>query len=345
MSAIHYFNPDTDYALAANSEFYTAPASVIALKRKMALLPALYAHRGDIILIDDNSDDPSLSSLSFYDTAISKGVRILTVTELSDLADISGLIPEPWGWNRQVRKIFTDCNSGLRVPDDTTLDMIRMLSHRRTGIKMFQEMEDVISEEIDAPEEIFTVEAGVKAFEKDCNRFFKAPWSSSGRGVMLTDDLERKHVEPWLRGIIRRQGSVMMEKAYCRKLDFATEWRCREGEAVFLGYSVFTTSRRGKYRRNTIASQKELEQIIIDASSPAHTLTEKSPRWNHDMLMRQKLAIEKIITTGYNGPLGVDMLVTESGNVNPCVEMNFRHTMGMAPLTESYNPYSLNYEE
>ena len=32
---------------------------------------------------------------------------------------------------------------------------------------------------------------------------------------------------------------------------------------------------------------------------------------------------------GYVGPVGIDMLADKDGRVNPCVEINLRHTMGM----------------
>ena len=36
----------------------------------------------------------------------------------------------------------------------------------------------------------------------------------------------------------------------------------------------------------------------------------------------------------YEGPVGVDMLVTSDGNLHPCIEINWRMTMGMVAVLE-----------
>lgn len=208
------------------------------------------------------------------------------------------------------------------MPSEEDITNLRNLSHRRTTIAFFRELSSFLDPEIEIPQEITLAEDGISTFRLTHCLFFKAPWSSSGRGVMLTDDLEEKHVAPWLRGIIRRQGSVMMEKAYDRKLDFATEWVCRDNKARFIGYSVFNVSRRGKYQSNRTGSQQELLNVIEGATD----------RWTPDIIGLQQKAIEKIIAPYYSGPLGIDMLVTDSGAINPCVEINLRHTMGMIEL-------------
>ena len=40
------------------------------------------------------------------------------------------------------------------------------------------------------------------------------------------------------------------------------------------------------------------------------------------------MAIQNVLTDGYEGPLGIDMLVTSQGIIHPCVEINLRNTMG-----------------
>ena len=47
------------------------------------------------------------------------------------------------------------------------------------------------------------------------------------------------------------------------------------------------------------------------------------------MIELQRDAIAEVVAPGYSGPLGIDMLATGDGRINPCVEMNLRMTMGM----------------
>lgn len=327
MASLHIFNPDTDYALAADSAYYTAPARIVALRKENALLPALYAETGDSILLMDEPAD-SVENLKYHHLAATKCLTILTPGEVAGNPDsVSALQPNPWGWNRQIRKWLIEMSDGKisGIPTEAGLSKLRELSHRRTTIAFLKEMEDMLDPDIRIPEEVSSTARGLSAFRSERRLYFKAPWSSSGRGILLTDDLEEKHVEPWIRGIIRKQGSVMMERAYDRKLDFATEWHCRDGEAVFLGYSVFNVSRRGKYQSNTDGTQESLLDLIKTAT----------PKWNTEITERQKVSIEKLIAPFYTGPLGIDMLVTGTGAVHPCVEINLRHTMGMINLKRS----------
>lgn len=331
MTRLHIFNPESDYALASDSEYYTPPAHVLTLARENALLPAIFAAPGDWILIPDCLDFTELSC-EMAEIAKSKNILLVHAEDLGRLENVpEQLTATPWGWNKAIRRrllelpLASECRLKDYLPTTEKLDDLRGLSHRRTTIQFLKSMIDILDQEISLPEEIGDVEEAVDAFIKNRERYFKAPWSSSGRGILLTDDLEEHHIRPWIRGIIRRQGSVVMEKAYKRKLDFATEWYCSEDNGIkFLGYSVFNVSRRGKYHGNVRANQRELQRYITDASvSPLDQILEK-----------QYDALRTLLGDRYNGPLGIDMLVTESGHINPCVELNLRHTMGMAGLLD-----------
>lgn len=323
MHSLHIFNPDTDYALAADREFYTPPRRIVELRKKLALLPALYASDGDSVILLD-SPDKSIQDLEYYDLCVRKHIKILTTDEI--IRDSEFYLDHklmPWGWNRNIRRVFLDLiGNNKYIPNEQTITKIRNLSHRRNTIKFLEYFIPLLDNEIEMPKEFSSVEEAMCEYEMQDALYFKAPWSSSGRGIMLTDDLEKKHVFPWINGIIRRQGSVIAEKAYKRKLDFATEWILSSGKAQFLGYSIFKVSRRGKYHGNINASQQKLLSVI----------KENTTYWTDEMLDMQRETIENLIGSDYDGPLGIDMLITESGAINPCVEINLRLTMGMIGL-------------
>ena len=69
-------------------------------------------------------------------------------------------------------------------------------------------------------------------------------------------------------------------------------------------------------------TQSELENMIRQTTEA----------WSDCLLEKINAAIEQLIAHSYSGPLGIDMLVTESGAINPCVEINLRRTMGMEQL-------------
>ena len=205
------------------------------------------------------------------------------------------------------------------MPDEGELDKYKILAHRRTCIPFRQSLAEKLNiNPYHVGEEIFSIE-GVKDFLKRYPySYFKSPWSSSGRGVVSSTHISEKGLFEWTSGSIRRQGSVLAERGDERILDFATEWKCENRKAIFLGLSVFKTSPRGKYQGNVSALQEELNRIISSAS----------PYWNADIIAAQQEVVEELISRDYTGPLGIDMLIDKEKKINLCVEINLRLTMG-----------------
>ena len=54
---LYIFNPDTDLALANNSENYIPSARVKQMERELAMLPMWYAEQGSNILISTYPDE------------------------------------------------------------------------------------------------------------------------------------------------------------------------------------------------------------------------------------------------------------------------------------------------
>ncbi len=265
-----------------------------------------------------------IENLPFYRIAEEKHLNILTTEDLTAMGNGESFQADPWGWNLSLHNLLQSFGDIFyQLPSEDRIKKIRNLSHRRTTIAFLKECESLLPKDFVFPQETASVEEIKSIFETEKDLFLKYPWSSSGRGIIRTHDLEWRHIEPWTRGGIRSQGSVIVEKTYRRKLDFATEWEIREDRSVkFLGLSVFQTSPRGKYLSNAKGSQDELEALVNEAS----------PLWNHDVIGVLREGIEKVIAPDYTGLLGIDMLVTEAGEIHPCVEINLRHTMGMIGL-------------
>lgn len=290
MATLHILNVSHDYALASFSPFYTPPASVARLEEKMRNLPKLWSLPGD-----------------------------LTWGEVAD----PGIVHEvkPWGWNPMICRLLQEAGiDSALLPPESDLRKIRDLSHRRNTIPLNQficrNLEGFSPDAI--PMEITSVQEGMSLYAARNDCYFKAPWSSSGRGIIKCSDLEPRHIEPWLKGIIRKQGSVMYETLADRTMDFASLWICSGGEARFAGWSVFSTSPRGKYISNLTAPCRDLERIIRQACRP-------------DILQVascQKEWLDSNVAPHYNGPAGIDMMVLNDGSVRPCVEINIRNTMG-----------------
>ena len=62
---------------------------------------------------------------------------------------------------------------------------------------------------------------------------------------------------------------------------------------------------------------------------------EEVQRWC--MWWQKRLEEDDIRAFSYVGPIGVDMLVGADGRINPCVELNWRMTMGHVALLRGKN--------
>lgn len=326
---LHFFNPETDYALAADIDSYTPPMPVLAMRSNLSLLPSLYSEPEDAVLMPDDNQKLIQENNPFARLAEDKKLMLVQPRFLKDFLSKFPITEiRPWGWNRSLCHWLDSL--GVKpeyIPTVDEINVLRKLSHRRLTIPFLRNMEDILNPNIDIPYEFTNVDEALSFYDTHRNVYYKAPWSSSGRGLLYTEGLERRHIEPWLKGIIRSQGSVMGEKAYNRSLDCASEWECKDGQAMFLGMSTFITSKRGRYKSNVVAPQENILAYILSkiaVTTPGNNMAE--------IIERQRLLLENYVAPFYDGPVGIDMLVTEEGDLNPCVEINLRNTMGRVAI-------------
>lgn len=234
-----------------------------------------------------------------------------------------GFIPEPWGWSLYTRQRLLDAGADAHLmPDDNMLQTIRMLSHRRTSIAMHRELG---TDPCLMPVEATTLADALKAIDRFGSAVLKLPWSCSGRGVLFSEMIPHDTLTGYISGIIHRQGSVIVEPHYTGKVcDFALLFDVSPTSgARYLGASTFLTDGRGNYAGNVVASQSRIAGMIgLDPTALA---------------VKTAAALERTLEgTGYSGPAGVDMLLWRSDDdathVVPCIEINFRTTMGNIAL-------------
>lgn len=113
----------------------------------------------------------------------------------------------------------------------------------------------------------------------------------------------------------------MGETGADKTADYATEWRLERGEAHYLGLSSFSTSNRGKYVCNRRLKQGQMAE---EFNQMCQIRIER-------VIKIQKPILEEVYS-GYDGLLGVDMMVERDGALRPFVEVNLRRTMGMVYL-------------
>ena len=322
MKQLHLFNPDNDLALASGLDYYTSPPLAAQLCRDLQMLPAWWAEPGDVVLTQCRDLDAAWAEHlhSVF------GIKV-------DLIDKNHLqnhvfTYRPWGWNASLRnQILACCVPANQLPSPAAIEQWRMLSHRRSSVAIHRAITEICGREFCSPPVELTRLDDIAQFARCHYRcFLKAPWSSSGKGIFRPTDVDNLTFDYWARGILQRQGSVIAELPFDKTLDFAMEFRCSQGKAHFVGYSVYYNNQHNAFDTGIAASESRLNRIICQS------MGEKC-----DEIESVRLALEEILTSMvagcYDGYLGIDMLLyrrpDRSIGINPCVEMNLRTTMGV----------------
>lgn len=230
----------------------------------------------------------------------------------------------PWGWSLATKQRYLRMGvPESELPTEEWLAEVRRLSSREFGVAYYQAL--LLSEEssiIPCRAQFCTCIDEVKQHSSSSAAqafILKAPWSSSGRGNMVIRDSIDPTTQKRIEAIIREQGGIVAEPFYADKvLDFAMEFQVTDEDAEFLGYSVFEADDTGHYGGNYVEDQQSLLKRIGLSESLLQ-----------DLVCYHQQELGKL---NYRGPVGIDMMKLKDGRVHPCVEINFRMTMGMLAL-------------
>lgn len=322
VAKLYIFNADNDLALASGLEFYTPPAAARHIMRDLALLPVWWADDGSYLLCDDATEEEKAWCRE-VSASLGKDVTIIGTRQLADIrAEV-----EPWGWNQALLRRLSH-HKQLVLPSVAQVEKIRSLSHRRTSIAVNEAFAKHCAQlgakgAVFAPRhyaiELSDIDAVTERVKAAPGSFVKAPWSNSGRGVIAVRDASQPTFRHWLTGILRQQGSVLVEHPLTAIQDFALEFRMEAGKAQLEGYSVFRNDSRHAFASSMVASSSALRSVV-ELYCDADLLVATTQR-----------VLEEVLGSDYSGCLGIDMMVYHEGDdvrIYPCVELNLRRTMG-----------------
>lgn len=331
---IHLFNPGHEMAVHNKSPYYMAPANVALMQSELAFLPAWYAHIDDYVLIQRDIDkifrEEMKNKFGYFPYAIDDQEIIKHNNPTISL----------WGISPQAIHFFVEISKkhNIRMQIPQWHDEFILLNSRSASKECLSEIISQISDiENDIiPIFVSDIESIKQILKESKSRLLaKAPYSSSGRGLLWlpTNELPQSETQI-LHGILKKQGSVSIERVVDKQLDFAMEFDSKgNGVIQFIGYSLFSTNQKGAYTGNYIGSQFDIQDKIT-RSIPFSLLNEvKNLLINILSAKYAKL---------YKGCIGVDMMIykTEKGEykLHPCVEINMRANMGLLAyhISENY---------
>ena len=316
MNTLWIFNPDNDIALGNNLRNFTPPRNAMLLRQAGAMLPVWTAFDGDFIYSDNTADSNWLQSVM---SVSRKNISLLSGDNIDKIESIS-----PWGWSRAIANTLRLKGvSPHLLPSDEQIDKIRMLSHRRSSIVINQQLQ-LHGLNVSIPVEFSDIQQLKHYLDTHHSAVvIKSPWSSSGRGVLYSDNTETTRLLNQAEGIIKNQGSILVEPKHKKIIDFAMLYQLKNGIAKYVGLSVFNTLTGGNYTGNIVASEQHLSNIITQYISPTYL---------NQLQNALEVILCDLVGNNYNGICGIDMMVyvDENGDyqIAPCIELNLRHTMG-----------------
>ena len=329
---IHYFNPGHETAVNNASPYYTPPTNIAAMQEELSFLPAWYADREDKVLVD-RKDEVYYSYLTKKFSTLAQPV---SQNELKLYRDANVSL---WGVSPQAIRYFEELNKELEINLDIPewSEEYKYLNSRLAARDCLSELINsipLLSQAV-IPQFYTNLDDINRAVDSSSHQLLaKAPYSSSGRGLLWlpTTGLTRTENQI-LHGILKKQGSVSIERVLDKQMDFAMEFMADgKGNIAFAGYSLFYTNAKGGYEANYIGSQESIIEQLSEKISLDLLYSVKGKLIN---------ILSKKLTTLYTGCIGVDMLIYLEDNeykLQPCVEINMRYNMGFLScrLYENY---------
>ena len=315
------FNPEHDLALAANLSNFTAPHAGRQLRADLGFIPAIWAAAYDYVHVE-NVEDAERRFLRLTRRPFGRFIAKEQICKHQFSA------VDVWGWDLAIRAFLLRWGIDAAImPTATQIDDIRQLSHRRYAMQLLDclQMPGIIGSSCETNQ----IENIIDRLHSGEHLVVKAPWSSSGRGVRFMEDDVNIYDNGWLRNVIVKQGSVMVEPYYNKVKDFGMEFVSDgNGSVSYIGLSLFQTS-NGAYTGNILASEEEKENLIsryipIDLlKTVQQKICAKMGSWLKDQ---------------YTGVFGIDMMVVRRDDgdgflLHPCVEINLRRTMGHVAIS------------
>lgn len=332
---LFFFNPTCDIAVGSNGICYTPPKGLQQFEFDMAAIPLWLADETDWVLVQTDLDNDFLTLLRHCTIPIPQFIRLDVL--LRQRPSLHRFLP--WGWSLATHQYFKQvkalCDTQFQsLPVASWKSDHKQLFGRMTALRLSETLAILVESHplIRLPKSTLVIYNRRQAEDAIANLggqlVFKAPWSSSGRGLMMVNvDEQRRPDFRWIEATIRQQGYVMAEPFLKRIHDLSFHFFIHEdGEIEYLGHNFFLTNDKGKFNGCV------LEPMPSNAFD--------SP--DFDRLMQAIAVAPELIGHAlrqlnihphYSGPIGVDAMwyLHADGNcyLQPVIETNVRYTMGL----------------
>lgn len=336
---IYLFNPTCDMAVANKRPSWQPNRLLRKMEDDLSTLPMFFCKQNDYVLTNKLPSPNFLNSFKSLEFLLPN--FILKEKAFCD----PGLFNQrfgsilPWGWSPAAHKLFEPlkplCSTGfLHSPVSDWYPGHQELHSRKTALKTLTRLSAELPVQMIISETEFPVICKTRQEIENCivqwgKIIIKAPWSSAGRGLQpITKTPVHPKVWEKIHGLLREQEYVMAEPFLEKVTDLAFLYSVKKGKVSFSGISYFLTDKKGQYQGNLLNGipdniTPEIRSFVLSAINAIpgklkHVL-ENSP-----------------FIRFHEGFFGVDALIYRDKDnqlkINPCLEINFRFTMGWLSL-------------
>jgi len=335
---IFLFNPTCEYAIANGTGSWQPNRILQKMEADLASLPLFFAQKNDKVIVNELPSESYLNHL--HKIGIQTPEFILKKDVISGNTNyrIDKLLP--WGWSPAAHKLLATIKANCSAEFKSSPVFNWETEYKDFYSKKFAReiLHEIISKYpfehfIDKSQltEICTSKEGFETLmEKWGKLMVKAPWSSSGRGLQ---PIRYKPIHPkvWAKilAMVKDQGYTIVEPYLNKVIDLAFQFELKKGEIRYLGISNFSTDYKGQYNGNSLNGLPDsLEQNVKE-------FIERVPSLVINPLI--EILESSSFANNYEGCFGVDTLIFRDNvgelKVNPCLEINVRHNMGLLCLT------------
>jgi len=336
---IYIFNPTCEMAIANGTVSYMPPENLRQFETEACVLPMYFAQKQDIVLctqLPDFAFVQKMTKLGFDLPFFLQTEQALASIEFVEQAKNRLL---PWGWSaamhHKMRGLKSSCSQAFRQSPvaDWKIEYKQLYS-RKAALHILQSIlnnciSDFYIDRNEIPEVCQSIEEVEQQLNGRKNIVVKAPFSSSGRGLLFLRNGELKGYKlHWLEGILKTTDYVMVETLLDVVQNISFHYHIENQKVTNIGISTFHTTSNGQYLSSNI-------------NNHFTQLTENLQIFVHQTIGRAQadvnLALQKSnFAKLYEGFLGVDALLftDRSGSlkIQPCLEINLRYNMGLLAL-------------
>lgn len=338
-SDIYIFNPTCELAIANGTFSYMPPRLLQRFEADLEVIPAYFGRSNDYVIVKEDIDKDWQDFMKDLGFNLPKFILKEELNLPLRFNECIGFL-RPWGWSPVTHNFFKEiksyCSDAFKNTPNYNWDSAQKeLYSRKTSLNIYKDIIssnklDYFSGINDTPSICNNLEEVQDNLDKYGKIIVKAPWSSSGRGILIIRGKELSTPESqWISGILKNQKYIMVEELRDKLFDISFHYYIDQCTGVnYIGNASFSTDNKGAYVGNNL-------QAIPDNldSEIKQFLTKDKIETIADLLKKglEKSPLEK----KYCGYLGVDAYVyrTEKGlKIFPCVEINLRYNMGTLNL-------------